>query len=111
MNSALVNLIIGGVVASVVAWVTAITVRKRTVAETSNLDAGSADVLSQAAARLIPLYDSWLKAMEIRLTKAEEGTAIAMAREASCLARLNEMQLQIDELRRQVRGVVIDGTP
>ena len=77
-------------------------IRNRTAAETSKLDADSADVLSQAAARLIPLYDSWLKAMETRLTKAEETAARALERESLCLARIVALQGQIDELRRQI---------
>lgn len=109
--SPIVNLLLGGGVAGLVALVTALAVRKRTTAETSHLDADAADLLSQAAARLIPFYAGQLSAMELRLTKAEEGTALALNREASCLARLNEMQLQIDELRRQVRTAVIDDTP
>jgi len=105
----LVNLLIGALVTGAAAWLTAFLVRKRTTAEASSLDAGAADLLSQAAARLIPFYDASLKAMEarltealVRLTKAEATAEAALARESICLSRTDAMQLQIDDLRRQI---------
>lgn len=100
--SPVVTLLLGIGGAALTAFVTAFLVRKRTAAEASNLGADSADVLSQAAARLIPLYDSWLKAMEVRLTKAEDTAARALERESVCLSRISALQAQIDELRRQI---------
>ena len=109
MSSQLVNLLIGIAIATGAAVITALAVRKRTTAETSHLDADAADLLSQAAARLIPFYDGQLKAMEVRLTKAEANTELALSREANCLNRLNQMQVQIDDLRRQL-NIVADPT-
>lgn len=98
----ILTLIIGIVGSSIVTIIAGFLIRKKTAAETSHLDADSADVLSQAAARLIPLYDSWVKAMEVRLAAAEEAAKLALNREAACLVRINELQIQINDLRRQI---------
>jgi len=104
-----INIIVSAVVALLGGAGTAFFVRHRTHSQAENLDAGSADLLSQAAARLIPFYDASLKAMEVRLTeamerltKAEATAQAALARESICLARTDAMQLQIDDLRRQI---------
>lgn len=108
MSTAL-QLLLTALAAGIAAWGSAFIVRKRTTAETTHHEAGSADLLSQAAARLIPFYDASLKAMEarlneamVRLTKAEATAEAALARESACLARTDAMQLQIDDLRRQI---------
>lgn len=112
MNSQALNLIIGALAAFFASAGAAWFVRRKTRAETSHLDADSADVLSQAAARLIPLYDSWVKEMEKRLTRAQETAELAISSEKECKSRINDMQeqnnnlqMQIDDLRRQLNAV------
>jgi hypothetical protein len=102
-------LIIGALSASTVALIGVVAARSRTRAETQHLGADSADLISQAATRLIPFYDAQLKMMEVRLSKAEtdsasaaDSAARALAREAACLSRMNEMQIQLDQLRRDL---------
>lgn len=65
-------------------------------------EADAADVLSQGAVRLVPYYESRIASLEKRLTAAEATAAHAQDAERRCLVRLEEMQAQINDLRKLV---------
>lgn len=98
----LVSVFVGILGSLIISGSTAFFIRKKTLAETENLGADSAATLSQAAATLIPLYDTWVKSMETRLVKAEAAALAALARESACLIRIEALQHQIDELRAHI---------
>ena len=99
----------GGITAAILYLIGAIVTRKKTKAETRNIEATAADTITQAAARLATGQDKRIADLERRLTLAELKAATAeanatLAREAEhrCSAELVEVKRQIDDLRHTI---------
>ena len=92
-------LILGMVTSLALSLSAAMFARRKTDAEVSKTDAEAADLLSQGAVRLVPYYESRLSAQQSDINDLKLRVIQAEAAEARCLARVEALQVQINDLR------------